>query len=70
MEEKRQEFQEEMVRNAVKVSELLQRVGTTSTDMEKNRAGAKVIEGWKQLAKDTACKVIGKKLILCNRAVK
>ena len=43
------------------------RVGT---EMERNRAGAKIIEGWEQLVKDTACKVIGKKLILCNKAVK
>ena len=46
MEEKRQEFQEEMVRNAVKFSELLERVGTRGTEMEKNRAGAKIMEGW------------------------
>ena len=64
MEEKRQEFQEEMVRNAVKFSELLEEVGTVGTEMERNRAGAKVIEGWEQLVKDTACKVIGKKLCL------
>ena len=70
MEEKRQEFQEEMVRNAVKFSELLEEVGTVGTEMERNRAGAKIIEGWEQLVKDTACKVIGKKLILCNKAVK
>ena len=30
---KRQEFQEEMVRNAVKFSELLERVGTAGTEM-------------------------------------
>ena len=70
MAEKRQEFQEEMVRNAVKSSELLERVGTIGTEMERIRAGAKIIEGWEQLVKDTACKVIGKKLILCNKAVK
>ena len=69
MEEKRQEFQEEMVRNAVTFSELLEEVGTVGTEMERNRTGAKIIEGWEQLVKDTACKVIGKKLILCNKAV-
>ena len=69
MEEKRQEFQEEMVRNAVKFSELLERVGTVGTEMARNRAGANIIEEWEQLIKDTACKVIGKKLILCNKAV-
>ena len=52
-----------MVRNAVKVSELLEKVGTVGTEMERNRAGAKIIEGWEQLVKDTACKVIGKNLI-------
>ena len=51
-------------------SELLERGGTVGTEMERNRAGAKIIEGWEQLVKDTACKAIGKKLILCNRAVK
>ena len=70
VEEKRQEFQEEIAKNAVKVSELLERVGVRGTEMERNRAGAKIMEGWEQLVKDTACKVIGKKLILCNRAVK
>ena len=44
VEEKRQEFQEEMAKNAVKVSELLDRVGKVGTEMESNRAGAKVIE--------------------------
>ena len=38
--------------------------------MERNGAGAKIIEEWEQLVKDTACKVVGKKLIICNRAVK
>ena len=52
-----------MVRNAVKFSELLEQVGTVGTEMERNPAGAKIIEGWEQLVKDTACKVIGKKLI-------
>ena len=57
------EFQEEMIRNAVKVSELLEQVGAVGTEVERNRAGAKIIEGWEQLVKDTACKVMGKKLI-------
>ena len=66
MEEKRQEFQEEMGRNAVKISELLERVGTGGTEMEINRAEAKIRGAWDQLVKDTARKVIGKRLILCN----
>ena len=41
MEEKQREFQEEMVRNAVKFFELLEQVGTGGTEMERNRAGAK-----------------------------
>ena len=44
MEEKRQEFQEEIVRNAVKFSELLEEVGTVGTEMERNLSGAKIIE--------------------------
>ena len=38
--------------------------------MERNRAGAKIIGGWVHFVKCTVCRVIGKKLILCNRAVK
>ena len=55
MEENRQEFQEEMIRNEVKFSELLEEVATVGTEMERNRAGAKIIEEWEQLVKDTAC---------------
>ena len=70
MEEKQQEFQEEMPRNAVKVSKLLKSVGSVDTEMERDRAGAKIVERWAQLVKSTASKVVGKKLIVCNRAVK
>ena len=38
--------------------------------MESESAGARGIQGWEQLVKTTASKVIGKKLIVCNRAVK
>ena len=38
--------------------------------MERDFAGARIIEGWEQSFKTTAGKVIGEKLILCNRAVK
>ena len=69
MEEKRQEFQEEMAKSAVLFTELLERVGRVDTEMERNRAGAKIVEGWEQLVKNTASEVIGKKLILCKRAV-
>ena len=59
-----------MAKNAVKFSELVKSVGTVDTEMERDRAGAKIIEGWEQLVKTTASKVIGKKLIVCNRSVK
>ena len=45
-------------------------MGTTRNDIERDGAGARIIEGWEQLVKTTASKVIGKKLIVCNRAVK
>ena len=45
-------------------------VGPVDTEKERDRAGAKIIEGWEQLVKNTASKVVGKKLIVCNRAVK
>ena len=41
----KQEFQEEMVRNAVKFSALMERVGTIDTEMERDRTKAKIIEG-------------------------
>ena len=53
-------------------SELLESIGTTENDTERGRAGDRIIEGWEQLVdvKNTASKVIGIKLIICNRAVK
>ena len=45
-------------------------IGTTRNDIERDDAGARIIEGWEQLVKTTARKVIGKNLIVCNRAVK
>ena len=59
-----------MAKNAQTYSELVKSVGTVDTEMERDRAGAKIIKGWEQLVKTTASKVIGKKLIVCNRAVK
>ena len=55
MGEKRYEFQEDMAENAMKLSELLERGGSRGTEMDRNRAGAKIIEGWEQLVKDTTC---------------
>ena len=49
---------------------MLKSVGTVDTEMERDRAGAKIIEEWEQLVKTTASKAIGKELIVCNRAVK
>ena len=68
--EKREELQEEMAKNAEQFSELLEIIGTTSNDIERDDAGARIIEGWEKLVNTTASKVIGKKLIVCNRAVK
>ena len=49
---------------------MLESIGTTKNNLERDSAGARIIEGWEQLVKTTASKVIGKKLIICNRAVK
>ena len=59
-----------MKKNAVRLSELLENIGTTKNDIGRDNAGARIIEGWEQLVKTTASRVIGKKLIVCNRAVK
>ena len=69
LKEKRQEFQEEKAKTAVQFSKLLESMGTTKNDMKRDSAGARIMEGWQQLVKTTASKVIGKKLIVCNRAV-
>ena len=45
-------------------------IRTAKNDVEGDNAGARIIEGWEQLVKTTACKVIEKELIVCNRAVK
>ena len=59
-----------MTKNAVKYSESLKSVGTVDTVMERGSGRAKIIEGWKQLVKTMASKIIAKKLIVCNRGVK
>lgn len=56
--------------NTAKLSKLLERVDTLYTEMERDQAGAEIIEGWKQLIGNTASKVISKKLIVYNKAVK
>ena len=68
--EKQREFQEEMAKNAERFSELFENIGTTENDTERDGAGDRIIEGWEQLVKNTATKVIGKKLMICNTAVK
>ena len=46
-------------------------IGRVDNEMERGQAGAKImIERWEQLVKTTASKVIGKKLIVCNKVVK
>lgn len=48
-------------------------VGTANADTERDRAVAKIVEGWTQLVKIQANKVIaleGKKIIACHGAVK
>ena len=59
-----------MKKNAVQLSELLENIGTTKNDIERDNAEARIIKGWEQLIKTTASKVLGKKLIVCNKAVK
>ena len=59
-----------MARNAVQFSEMLENIGITKNDMERDNAGARIIEGREQLVKTAASKVVGKKLIVFNRAVK
>ena len=48
----------------------MESIGTTENDTEQDSAGDRIIEGWEQLVKNTASKVLGKKLIICNRVVK
>ena len=62
--EKQQEASNRMEKkNAVQFSEPLESMGTTKDDMERDNAGARIIEIWEQLVKTAASKVIGKKLI-------
>ena len=68
--EKQQDFQKEMEEMQCNFPSCWKSIGTTKNDMERDTAGARIIEGWEQLVKTTASKGIGKKLIVCNRAVK
>ena len=43
--EKQEEFQEEMAKNAAHVPRLLERISTTNNDLERDTAGARIIEG-------------------------
>ena len=70
VEEKQREIQEEMTNNAERVSELLESIGTTENDTERDSAGDRITEEWEQLVKNTASKVIEKKLIIRHRTVK
>ena len=59
-----------MANNATQFSKLLERIGTTRNDIERDDAGARKVEGWEKLVTATANEVIGKGLIGCNRALK
>ena len=59
-----------MAKNAERFSELLESICTTKNDKKIDSAGVRIIDGWEQLVKSTASKALGKKLIVCNRAVK
>ena len=50
----------------------MERRGTTKNDIERDSAGARILEGWENLVKTTASegRVKEKKLIVCNGAVK
>lgn len=70
IEEKPQEFQEEVPKNGVKLPELLQSVGTANTEIKRGRAGARIMKVWEQLVKTSAGEVRGKEPIVYNRAIK
>ena len=50
-------FQPEMSKTGVQLFELLLSMGTTKNDIERDNAGARIVEGWEQLVKTTARKV-------------
>ena len=54
LKKRQQEFQEAMANNAQRFSELLDSIGTTENDTERDSAGDRIMEGWEQLVKNTA----------------
>ena len=60
--EKKQDFQREMKKNGAHFSELLENIGTTKKNIERDRAGGNNIEGWEQLVNTTASRLIVKKV--------
>lgn len=67
-EEEKQEFrEEEMTKNAVKFSELLESEGTADAEMEGGRAGVNITEGWEHFVNITAIKVMGRKGYATNQ---
>ena len=64
-----EEFQEKINKHAERFSELLESIGTTENGTGRDSAGDRNIEGWEQLVKSTASKGIGRKLIVCIKAV-
>ena len=53
VEEKQQELQKEIAKNADRVSELFESIGTAENYTERDIAGARIIEGWEKLVKNT-----------------
>lgn len=45
MTEERQEFREEVAKNAEQFTELMENISTADTEIEKNWAGAKIMKG-------------------------
>ena len=69
--EKQQRFELDVSKNAERFSELLESaISPTEHETERDSGEDRVIEGWEQLVKNSASKVSGTELIICNRAVK
>ena len=45
-------------------------MGTPKDAEGRDQAGSRIIEGWEELVNTTASRVLGRKLIVCKRAVK
>ena len=58
------------MKNAVQLSELSENIGTTKKAIERDNAGARIIERWEQLVKTTASNVPGKTSIVTQQSSK